>query len=35
MTKAQKWLAGVAITGGCAALAAVVVLWMLVSALSS
>jgi len=34
MTRPQRWLTGVAIMGGCAALAAVVVLWLLLSLVS-
>jgi hypothetical protein len=34
MTRPQKWLTGVAITGMMAGAAALVVLWMLFSALS-
>jgi len=34
MTKPQKWLTGVAMTGGVAALVAVVILWTLLSKFS-
>jgi len=34
MTRPQKWLTGIAITGGFAAVAAAVMLWMLFAALS-
>jgi len=33
MTKPQRWLTGVAVTGGFAAVAAAIMLWMLLSKL--
>jgi hypothetical protein len=34
MTKPQRWLTGVAITGGCAALAAAILLWLVFTSIS-